>query len=507
MAESPRNDARSGRRFQALITVPMTSAASTTDRPPAASDGALDERRRRLRDLLAEQRRRLASLEGSASLSLTDRPSDTKSIAAVERQQVLLEQIVQQLKQLEETPAAAPTPVVDDGRFMDALARIERLTAEAAALEGRLNDERDATAKARQDAERLSAELSQLRDDADRRIAEARQTPLLEFTDRLQSLTAQLDKLTQDRERLQEESLLQRESIASLQADNSRLQAAVDESRFATPVVDDGELEAIRRENELLMRRVEQLNLAAESGDTDALQRENELLKRRLQQLNDEPQAPSADTADVQRRLELALQDVRELKAKSQELAAQAKSAAANAAVGTSQSYDWEAQKQRLLAQLESDFDDSQPQDKSDKLTVQGAIRITDQIVAEKDHEIDELRRMLDQQSASIGEVAVGASAIAQMFDQDELIQQERQSLKEAKEKLQEQLKAAEIDLSVERAKMAREKQKLEELARQIAVDREKTETKIGGSSPDSSDSGKNSRGKWLQRLGLRDNG
>ena len=62
---------------------------------------------------------------------------------------------------------------------------------------------------------------------------------------------------------------------------------------------------------------------------------------------------------------------------------------------------------------------------KADKLTVQGAIKITDQVVAEKEQEIRELRRVLDSQSQQVGDVAVGAAAFTQLLDNDELIRQE----------------------------------------------------------------------------------
>ena len=64
---------------------------------------------------------------------------------------------------------------------------------------------------------------------------------------------------------------------------------------------------------------------------------------------------------------------------------------------------------------LEADSDlDSEPGRSEERLTVESTIQITDEIVAQKDREIAELRMHLSQQSSNIGAVAVGAAAIAE---------------------------------------------------------------------------------------------
>jgi hypothetical protein len=93
--------------------------------------------------------------------------------------------------------------------------------------------------------------------------------------------------------------------------------------------------------------------------------------------------------------------------------------------------------------------------------------------------------------------VAIGAAAIAQMFDTDELIQQERQKLKEIQLEWETKLRQAEIDLSMERAKLARERtqleSELEEAKRCLPADAA-TEVAKGGRTR-----------KWLEHLGLKD--
>jgi hypothetical protein len=193
---------------------------------------------------------------------------------------------------------------------------------------------------------------------------------------------------------------------------------------------------------------------------------------------------------------------VRELKAKNSDVTeqlAKAKRAAAHAgaAISPGGGLDWEAQKRKLLEQLEADVEEA-----DDKLTVEGAIKITDQVIAERDQEIAELRRLLENQSQNVGEVAVGAAAIAQMLDTDELIHQERDNLKQLQDKLREELKKAEVDISLERAKMARERADIDEKLRLLEAERAS-----GPCDPAApGEKGKQpARGKWLARLGLKE--
>ena len=111
--------------------------------------------------------------------------------------------------------------------------------------------------------------------------------------------------------------------------------------------------------------------------------------------------------------------------------------------------------------------------------------------------EIEELQRLLQDQSGNLGSVAVGAAALGEMFDQDEIIREERENLKQLQAQWEEKLRKAEIDLSVERAKIARERAELEE--------------RLHGGSPeeasedDEEDGSGKGGGRWLARLGLKD--
>jgi hypothetical protein len=165
----------------------------------------------------------------------------------------------------------------------------------------------------------------------------------------------------------------------------------------------------------------------------------------------------------------------------------------------------WESLKQKLMADLDSDFDESQAAQKADKLTVQSTIKITDEIVAEKDREIVELQRLLDSQTQQVGEMAVGAAAVAQMLDTDELVRQEREALKRLQDQLRDQLRQAELDISVERARLAREQTEMEEKLRLLEA--EKANFIAAGGSAQNDNGKKPGRRKWLTRLGLGENG
>ena len=157
-----------------------------------------------------------------------------------------------------------------------------------------------------------------------------------------------------------------------------------------------------------------------------------------------------------------------------------------------------------MLASLEADDIDQANEDEvSDRLTIEGTIRITDEIVAQKDREIAELKQLLDEQSSSLGGMAVGAAAIAQLLDEDELIQHEREKLRHLETEMQQKMRQAEIDISMERAKIARDRQELED--RLQTLQGQLGATGASSSEPEDAKPVKPSRGRWLTRLGLKE--
>jgi hypothetical protein len=204
----------------------------------------------------------------------------------------------------------------------------------------------------------------------------------------------------------------------------------------------------------------------------------------------------------------LAVQDVRELKTNKaelfEELVALRKSNDTSTAAAAPDALNWESQKRRILEQLDSDFDSNEPKKAKDRLTIEGAIRITDQVVAEKEQEIRDLKKLLADQSSSLGNAAAGAAAAPQVLDQDELIRQERANLQRLQEQWREKLRQAEIDISLERAKLARERVEMEERTHCRELELAKS-SRIENPKEGLAQEKNPTRRRWRARLGLSD--
>jgi hypothetical protein len=150
------------------------------------------------------------------------------------------------------------------------------------------------------------------------------------------------------------------------------------------------------------------------------------------------------------------------------------------------------------LAALEADFEEDNEEDRQEKLKIQEVIRRTDRVAAEKNREIGELRALLESQASNIGTMAVGAAALGQILDTDAVIQEERKNLARLQEEWRDKLRQAEIEISLERAKNARERSQLDEKLR--ALEQQGVNPTIVGKEKEPA---KPTRGRWLARLGL----
>jgi chromosome segregation ATPase len=345
-----------------------------------------------------------------------------------------------------------------------------------------------AAARARQQAldQELSAarELATNRDDDTkaqrRRIArefkQQRAERLAEFAER----KAELETLSQQRH-------------ATLEAQLSALQAdlAASEARHAEQLAtlqnsphveaDPKVLRELRDECDSLTRKL----AAAEAklNDRSAGGGEQDSRKR----------------DDLQRRFEMAVEEVRELKRTNAELENKLKSrgtGGGSPSPASGGALDWEAQKERLLASLEADGDDDE-EAAEERTSIEGTIRVTDQIVAQKDREISELKERLEQHG---GAGSSQSAAIAELLDRDEIIRQEREKLTQLQVEWRQKIGEAEIEISVQRAKLARDRAELDEKVRQYQLDQDNRSY-----SEDASETSKPTRGKWLARLGLKD--
>jgi chromosome segregation ATPase len=248
--------------------------------------------------------------------------------------------------------------------------------------------------------------------------------------------------------------------------------------RPATGQADSAELTALRAERDALAERVETLERQpVATGDADAEQQ----------------------IADLQRRFEMAVEDVRELKTRNADLEsrlAASKRSGGGGGSADSGGMDWESQKRRMLASLEGEGDSAGDEDRQkERATIENTIEMTDAVVAEKDRELEQLRTQLAE-----AESAKPAAADAQrqqqidaLLDADEIIAKHRKKISQLEHEMEGKLRAAELELSVERAKIAREKSELEEL--RIDLDSRRT--------PHDASAGGAPRRRWLSKLGL----
>ena len=207
----------------------------------------------------------------------------------------------------------------------------------------------------------------------------------------------------------------------------------------------------------------------------------------------------------MQRRFELAVDDLRSLKQENESLKAQLETTQTTPppAPADGGSLDWQAQKERLLQELAAEEGTPiMPGRQEERATIEGTISITDRVVAEKERELAELRQQLQAPPAPTGPSEADMEAIREeamraaheeLFNQDEVIVAERTRLAELKQEWEDKLRKAELEISVQRAEIAREKAKLEEKLSFLEAQ------KSDEQSPEKP------RRRWLSALGIKD--
>jgi len=248
------------------------------------------------------------------------------------------------------------------------------------------------------------------------------------------------------------------------------------------------------RARELLAARRARLE-RAEDALEQHLRRLEEQAARRTAAASEE-QFESVAGDDYRRRYEMALDDLRNLKAEHAELQrqlAQARSITEKLPAGEpirGGNLDWEAEKHRILAALDSDFDQSDPAQRAERLRIEEVLQATERAIAEKNRETHQLQRRLQQQDRDAKVETERPAAIDRAIDDDAVIRKERERLEQLQEQWREKLCQAEVDLSMERAKLARQRAELDER----------------GHSPETNEAKaveQPARGRWLARLGL----
>ncbi len=273
------------------------------------------------------------------------------------------------------------------------------------------------------------------------------------------------------------------------------------------------DVHALKRENaelhEELVRRPEAD--AQESSELVRLRAERDILATRVSEIENRPTPDShAETdqqmADLQRRFELAVEDVRHLKQENDTLQGKLESVEKTPETALPEGeLDWEAQKARLMRQLaEEEGELIEEPRRKERATIEETITLTDAIVAEKDAEIAQLKIQEKQdQESSTQESNVTEEQFEEMkqtlreeiLAEEESVQKECGRLQQLQDELQETMRKAELEFSVERANLAREKVSLEGKLSQLKSE----------ASADAPTEGSKPGRRWLSALGLRD--
>ncbi|HUT14513.1 MAG TPA: hypothetical protein VMY42_28765 [Thermoguttaceae bacterium] len=462
---------------------------------------SLDGQRDRVREFLAAQQERTERAEAELAEQLQQiaaelAQSHRKTRSAKEEIEQRSEQIARETRTLESLKEELDQRKAQWEQLQHRAAEQQRTFAE------QIRHQQDELGRRHEELERRHEELAR------------RQTELGEAEPRLHHDRREL-------ELARGEMQAEREQLAALRERLDARQAELDDAqqRLATARAEtESQRRRIAREfraqhtahlKELDRRRVEleRRDGAERDALVSRLAETETRLREAQQRLADATSVEPGDASaleDLERRYEMALDDLRELKAENAKLQtklSQAPAAAAPPSAGGA--LNWEAQKQRMLASLKSDFDEDgeDEEEAAEKIEIEEVVRKTDEALAAKDREIEELKQVLQTQSSNVGSVAVGAAALGEMLDADALVQEERENLKKLQEEWRDKLRQAEIDLSVERAKVGRERTAIEEKLRLLEERRGSSADAAGESGSPSKATGR----RWLARLGLKD--
>jgi hypothetical protein len=324
--------------------------------------------------------------------------------------------------------------------------------------------------------------------EADSLKLESQRTQLLALQDSLQILQSELEKRHQQLDDQITRTDVQRRRIArELKAQHAANLKELESRRLDLAKTADKDQSETQRELESL--REECRILKSNPSLTENISRE----KKEVQQNESD-----------QRRYESLVNELSELKNRNEELQQQLTQTVQRKEGShdhiSAGILNWEVEKERILATLEANYDDNSEEAQNKKLEIEQIIQKTDQIIAEKDREIGELQELLETQTKRIGGVAVGASAIGDILDNDAVIQEERKNLERLQKEWRDKLRQAEVEISLERATIARERSQLDDKIRTL----ERQGVNLAAAKDDKN-KGQPIRGRWLARLGLKE--
>ena len=230
------------------------------------------------------------------------------------------------------------------------------------------------------------------------------------------------------------------------------------------------------------------------------------------------PTLESDETSELHDRIFDLEDQIQTLEQKNRDLESQVAAAKTRdnveSIIESDEALSWEDRKQRILQQMEDDsfdsdeFADSLGSQVGDRQAgsgdpvlcddpVQYIHRLNDEL-ARRDQEISNLQHLLEQQSQTCeAGVSIGAAGIAEMIDSDELVREERERLQQLQTEWEEKFRQSEIEASLERAKLSRERRELAAKQSELEGDLERVRLKLLQLSE------KDGPRKWLSQLGL----
>lgn len=355
-----------------------------------------------------------------------------------------------------------------------------------------LLDQGKSIAKEREQIEFLRSQLQEAIETAEARIAASNELPHQDKTDELEQ---ELIDLRQENVRVSNMLINAREEYHSLVEFIEAERNGHDESD--QPDSHDGATTV--RENELTL-------------EVKQLHEQLEFLQSELLLLRSDSSIATTHDSELRVQIEQLRSQLLDARHESVELRLQCNDLSAKIARyqgptegERAEGLTWEERKELLMQQLDAETRSDTPCDPRRVLDIEHIINQTNTEIEKRDREISNLQALLSQQSVSRDGFAVGAAAFADVIESDAIIISERLRLKELQAEWEEKQRQAEIEMSMERAKLARERLELQEKLREFEGDRK---LEVGANNPvdSTSKSGKgNARGRWLARLGLRD--
>jgi len=266
------------------------------------------------------------------------------------------------------------------------------------------------------------------------------------------------------------------------------------------------QLERLEKELKAERDEAERLRIACDTVTTRLAQTESRLAEAE-KRTGESPRGGDHRAAEeeLRQRHQAALEELRLAKNKNAELQQQVARARSTAAKLAQQArkpgwLDWEAEKLRILASLEADDDREDEAQQTQRLGIVEVLRITDEVIAAKNSEIQQLKTRLEEQSRDGVAHTLDAASIDQILNNDAVVRAARGRLQRLQEEWGEKLREAEVELAVERAKIARQRAELEE---QIRAVQPASSEQPATTDTDRQQAEPSGRGRWLARLGL----